>query len=287
MRAQEIADSPEPQAKADEAHRRSIVLMRNDRKTLPLADADVATTRLYVEVVTGNNADVQTEALKDVISETDPSVRVVDNLEDATAALVWVRPSTYEISDTEGVSVELDEKTGVDVARVKLIEATVPTILAINMVNPWVINEIEPAAAAVVATFNVKAEALVDVLRGRSPSSPVLVMGAAVLSVLAVLVTRRPATRPLPTCPPSRARTSRWRRSERSHPDEPWSADHGPSALALSVVSTDRHPSSTPVRTGRGGVGAVRVHRRRPRRQPRRAGTPHRPRQRHPAPRRR
>lgn len=35
------------------------------------------------------------------------------------------------------------------------------------MTNPWVINEVEPAAAAVVATYSIKAEALVDVLRGR------------------------------------------------------------------------------------------------------------------------
>ncbi|MFE9691876.1 glycoside hydrolase family 3 protein [Micromonospora sp. NPDC005806] len=165
--AQKIAESPRSQAKADEAHRKSIVLMRNDQDLLPLTDANVATTRLYVEVVTGTNAAAQTAALKELIGETDPTVRIVDNLAEATAALVWVRPNTYEISDTEGVSIELNANTGVDVARVREIEATVPTILAINMVNPWVINEIEPDAAAVVATFNVKADALVDVLRGR------------------------------------------------------------------------------------------------------------------------
>lgn len=164
--AQEIADSAESQATADEAHRKSIVLLRNDQGLLPLTD-DVATTKLYVEVVTGNDGEEQTEALKTLIRESDPTVEIVADLDDATAALVWVRPNTFEISADEGVSVELDENTGVDVARVQEIEAAVPTILAINMVNPWVIEEIEPNAAAVVATFNVKADALVDVIRGR------------------------------------------------------------------------------------------------------------------------
>lgn len=61
----------------------------------------------------------------------------------------------------------LSPLTGVDVAKVKQIEAAKPTVLVINSINPWVINEVEPGAAAVLATFDFKAEALVDVVRGR------------------------------------------------------------------------------------------------------------------------
>ena len=35
------------------------------------------------------------------------------------------------------------------------------------MRSPWLINQIEPNAAAVIATFGVKTEALIDVIRGR------------------------------------------------------------------------------------------------------------------------
>ncbi len=35
------------------------------------------------------------------------------------------------------------------------------------MRSPWLINDIEPNEAAVIATFGVKAEALVDVIRGK------------------------------------------------------------------------------------------------------------------------
>ena len=35
------------------------------------------------------------------------------------------------------------------------------------MTNPWLINEIEPGADAVISTFGVQSEAVIDVLRGR------------------------------------------------------------------------------------------------------------------------
>jgi alkylhydroperoxidase/carboxymuconolactone decarboxylase family protein YurZ len=71
------------------------------------------------------------------------------------------------ISTFMGVMDERQKKGISDVAKVKQIEAAKPTVLVINFINPWVINEVEPGAAAVLATFDVKAEALLDVVRGR------------------------------------------------------------------------------------------------------------------------
>src|ERR1035438_1868564 len=65
------------------------------------------------------------------------------------------------------LDIALSKLTGIDVEKVKQIEAAKPTVLVINMINPWVINEVEPGAAAVLATFDIKAEALLDVVRGR------------------------------------------------------------------------------------------------------------------------
>ncbi|GAA4286904.1 glycoside hydrolase family 3 protein [Georgenia daeguensis] len=165
-RAQEIADSAESQAVADEAHRKSVTLLRNDAGQLPLDDDALAGTRLYVEVFTRTNAANQTAALKNVIRAADPSVQIVDTPEEATDALVLVRPNSYELPDGSAKSVELDANTGVNVDRIKKIEATVPTILAVNAVLPWVIEEIEPGAASVIATFDVKTEALWGAVRG-------------------------------------------------------------------------------------------------------------------------
>lgn len=164
--AQEIADSPASQALADEAHLKSVTLLRNDQGQLPITDAEVAQTRLFVEVVTRTNGAAQTAALKAQILEADPSIQIVDTLTDATDALVVVRPNVYTLPDGSAQSVELNASSGVNVARIQEIEAAVPTILAINAVLPWVIEEIEPGAASVVATFDVKTEAVWEVIRG-------------------------------------------------------------------------------------------------------------------------
>jgi beta-glucosidase len=97
----------------------------------------------------------------------DPTVQLVDSIDQADAALLWLRPSVYARPEHDYVDIALSKLTGIDVDKVKQIEAAKPTVLVINFINPWVINEIEPQAAAVLGTYDVKAEALLDVLRGR------------------------------------------------------------------------------------------------------------------------
>ena len=195
--AQKLANSPASAARADEAHRKSIVLLRNDRKLLPIAGA----TKLYVEVMNGpapsfpgrGGAGRRGEAggrgepgrrgqgggrgtapaavngtagLKALLAK-DPSVQVVDSIDQADAAILWLRPTVYQRPEHDYADIALNPLTGVDVAKVKRIEAAKPTVLVINFINPWIIDEVEPGAAAVLATFDVKAEALLDVVRGR------------------------------------------------------------------------------------------------------------------------
>ena len=206
--AQKIATAPASAARADEAHRKSIVLLRNDRKLLPLK----AATKLYVEVMAGQpqgfggrggaggrgrggaagrgpagapgaegrgNAEAAgrggrggaspvngTAGLKTLLAK-DPSVQIVDSAEQADVVLLWLRPTVYQRPEHDYADIALSPLTGVDVAKVKQMEALKPTVLAINFINPWIVNEVEPGAAAVLATFDVKAEALLDVVRGR------------------------------------------------------------------------------------------------------------------------
>ncbi len=82
-RAQRIADSPRSQAKADEAQRKSIVLLRNDDKALPFTNAVAAKKKLYVEVFDGDDSAKQTAALRKLITEKEPAVQLVDTLEAA------------------------------------------------------------------------------------------------------------------------------------------------------------------------------------------------------------
>jgi beta-glucosidase len=58
------------------------------------------------------------------------------------------------------------ESTSINVKRIIEIQKKVLAITAINMRSPWLINEIEPNVAAVMGTFGVKTEALLDVIRG-------------------------------------------------------------------------------------------------------------------------
>jgi len=164
--AQAIADNPQSQLKADEAHRKSVVLLRNDKNVLPLHDAKIDKVKLYVEVFTRSDADKQTANLKQSIRQYDPSIILTDDLDEATHALAYAIPRTTADRPDAPLSVRLGAETGIDVEKIRAIENKVPTILTIHMSSPWLIQEVEENAAAVLAVFGVKAEALVDVIRG-------------------------------------------------------------------------------------------------------------------------
>ncbi len=177
-KALEVANDPAAQELAKEIHRKSIVLLRNDEiedgtKILPLSDDKIQDVKLYVQVLGGGDNkgydkgegadDINTAALKKIIGNYDSSITVTDNIEEATHAFVWVLP----LAGMSDPVINIDESVNIDVAKVKEIENKVPTILAVNMNNPWLIDEIEPGADAVISTFNTTADAVIDVLRGK------------------------------------------------------------------------------------------------------------------------
>ncbi len=163
VQAQAIANSAASQMVADDAHRKSLVLLRNDHQLLPIKSS----INLYVEVMaSGAAAATQTAGVKALLAS-DPTIHVVDSPAQANAALLWLYPTATELADKSAVTIELSSITGVDPDRVRAIEAAVPTILAINFANPWVIDPVESGAAAVVGTFDVKAQALIDLIHGR------------------------------------------------------------------------------------------------------------------------
>lgn len=168
-KAQAIAHDPNSQAVADEAHRKSVVLLRNghgETDALPLAGE---ASKIYVEMFAKSGAAELTEGLKTLVRTEFPDAQIVPTPEEADAAIVWVRPSNYTVKDgTTNVEeqIALDANTGVDVARIHAIQAATPTIMAINMTNPWLLNDIEPGAAAVLATYDIKGDALLDVISG-------------------------------------------------------------------------------------------------------------------------
>jgi beta-glucosidase len=145
-----------------QANLQSIVLLRNETRLLPLPTGK----KVYAEVFAGTRSAAQTAALKALLAA-DQAVTVVDTVDQADVALVWLRPTVFQRPQHDYNDVALGTDTGVDVAKVQAIEAAKPTVLVVNLVNPWVVNAVEPNAAAVVATFDVKGAALLDVLLGR------------------------------------------------------------------------------------------------------------------------
>jgi beta-glucosidase len=160
-----VVDNPEVQQLADEAHRKSIVLLRNDKNLLPLKDAKLKDVKLYVEMFPSGTDGASTKGLIETIKKHDPSIEITNNLEEATHAYVYVKPVQSNWDNNPRITV--GPETGINnVDRIIDIQKTVPTITAVNMTNPWVLDEIEPNAAALIGTFGTKAEAIVDVIRG-------------------------------------------------------------------------------------------------------------------------
>ncbi|RHW37612.1 glycoside hydrolase family 3 protein [Lysinibacillus yapensis] len=163
--ALKVVDNPAVDELAYEAHLKSVVLLRNDQNVLPLKDAQIKNVKLYVEMFPSGKEDVNSKGLIEAIKKQDPSIQITSDLNEATHAYIYVKPVQSNWDNNPRITV--GPETGIaNVDRIVEIQKTVPTITAVNMTSPWVLDKIEPNAAAVIATFGTKAEAVVDVIRG-------------------------------------------------------------------------------------------------------------------------
>ena len=149
-------------AAADLALRKSIVLLRNEDKRLPLAKK----TKVYFETYfqSGRNAG---EAIK-VSKPNYPGLEFVSTKEEADVVLLWLIPTTGGLFSSQGSKIDLNlSKNRIDVNHVNEVLNAKPTIVAINYTNPWVIEEIDKGkATSIIATFGTTQEALLDIVTG-------------------------------------------------------------------------------------------------------------------------
>ena len=161
--AAKIVGNAEFQKKADLALRKSIVLLRNDAKVLPLAKG----TKVYFETCYDNG---RTKTPVTVIKpETNLwSLEFVATKEEADVVLIWLIPNSGGLFSSSGAAIELGlSKNRIDVSHVNEIKGSKPTIVAINYTNPWVIDEIDNGnLKTVLATFGTTTDALLDVVSG-------------------------------------------------------------------------------------------------------------------------
>lgn len=156
-----IIGAAEVSALGNRAQRQSLTLLRSG-EMLPLRPEK----KIYAYATGRTQIDSVQRQLEAAI--TDFGATLVDTPEEADLAIVWARPeiALFE-DDREGVALSVDPRdNGVDVDRVVGIERAVPTLLAVNLTNPWLLSEIEPEAAAVVATFEITPENLLRSLAG-------------------------------------------------------------------------------------------------------------------------
>jgi beta-glucosidase len=162
----------EYQKKADIALRKSIVLLRNDSKLLPLPTVSGQVskkTKIYFESHYDNGRTKTPIAVIKPKNNTWTNLEFVDTKEQADVVLLWLSPNMGSLFNTkEGEAIELElSKTKIDIAKVNATTSTKPTIVAINYTSPWVIQEIDNQhLKTVIATFGTTQEALLDIVSG-------------------------------------------------------------------------------------------------------------------------
>jgi beta-glucosidase len=162
--AVKIVGNAEFQKKADLSLRKSIVVLRNDVKILPLTKN---VTKVYFETYFDKGGSKTPITLnKPTIQNS--NITFVSTKEEADVVLLWLIPSGGGLFSSQGKPIELSlSKNKIDVAHVNEIITVKPTIVAINFTNPWVIDEIDKGnCKTILATFGTTQEALLDIVSG-------------------------------------------------------------------------------------------------------------------------
>ena len=165
--AEKIVGNAKFQAKADLAFRKSIVLLRNEAKALPLKPK----TKIYFESYFQKRGASSSNVYQTTENKYD--VEFVKTPEEANVILVWITPGSRSLFDSDGSPLYLSlSKNAVDVDYINKLTSKKPTVLVINYSNPWVIDEIyndknKGNIKAVLATFGSTMEAVLDVITGK------------------------------------------------------------------------------------------------------------------------
>lgn len=167
-KAVNIVGSKAFQDKADLAMRKSIVLLRNEKNTLPLQQG----TKIYFESYYQKRGAKSPSTVIDGL-QLSSKVQLVKTPEEADMILLWITPGSQSLFDADGSPLYLSlSKNGVDVQYINQLTAKKPTLLVINYTNPWVIDEIyndntKGNIRSVMATFGTRPEAILDIVTGK------------------------------------------------------------------------------------------------------------------------
>jgi beta-glucosidase len=167
--AERLVGNAQFQARADLAHLKSIVLLRNEADMLPLKPK----TKVYFEAYTAKAGSTTTAANSYTINDGKYPITFVATPDEADVILLWLKPSAKPLFASDGSPIYLSlSKNSIDVAYINSLTAKKPTIVAINYSNPWVIDEIYRKDASnsikgILATFGTTPDALLDIVTGK------------------------------------------------------------------------------------------------------------------------
>ena len=192
--AVKIVGNPEDWTHAQQVHRQSVVLLKNDG-ILPLTEEKVSGKKVYARCFnkTEENAQKATEELKKQL-QAETSLTLTENPEEADLALLFVSPSSGEYFNATPGYLELDICDGKEVcdvdeegrpAKTTHLETTLSgarelaeiaeavhknkgkVVTNINFTLAWMVGNAEPYADALLAGFDTYPSAVLDVIFGR------------------------------------------------------------------------------------------------------------------------
>jgi beta-glucosidase len=152
-----------------EAHRKSVVLMKNYDGTLPLGRDWLAGKRVYVELFESDLRVAKLDGLRADLAAAHPDISFTTDYADADVAVLFLNPFTGDYFRSTGLlDLEIHEATNVNVAKVTQIRAAVPQlVIGLNVMLPWLLVNVEPLADALLAGFDSRTEALFEVIVGK------------------------------------------------------------------------------------------------------------------------
>jgi beta-glucosidase len=167
-RADEVVANAEFVAAADQAHRRSVVLLKNHAATLPLRPDRLAGRAVYVELFEADLRVSKLDRLRVDLAAAHPAIRFTTDYHHADVAVLFVNPSTGDYFHSTGLlDLDIHEGTNVALAKIRDVCAVVSQVaVGLNVTMPWLLGNLEPLADAVVAGFDTRTETLFDAIVG-------------------------------------------------------------------------------------------------------------------------
>nr|NLD40649.1 glycoside hydrolase family 3 protein [Actinomycetales bacterium] len=167
--ADRIVADPTHTAAAAEAHRRSVVLLKNSG-ILPLNEAALGARTVYVECFEKGLTVERLDQVREEIEGLGLPVRFTTDYREADIAWIHLHPFTgdYFTATPEPLDLAIHEETNIRIAKVREIRAAVPTmVVSVNCWLPWLLDEVEPMADALIAGFDCRLTAIAEVVFGQ------------------------------------------------------------------------------------------------------------------------